>query len=75
LSDGDTPSVETVTETVQPIHGVIYEDQPSEAKRDTPLPVCSKKSKYDDNLDFAANHSNERVMESESEDAEYDPLD
>jgi len=79
LSDGDTSSIEVVVEPIQPKHGIIYEDQQNQeavAKPDTPVPVEHKKSKYDDNLEFAANQSKKVMSQvSESEDAEYDPLD
>jgi len=85
LSDGDTSSIEVVVEPIQPKHGVIFEDEQNQetiTKRDTPLPTSplAKKSKYDDNLDFAANQKSPFTMSqvSESEDAEtaeFDPLD
>jgi len=85
LSDGDTSSIEVVVEPIQPKHGVIFEDEQNQeaiTKRDTPLPTSplAKKSKYDDNLDFAANQkapfSMSQVSESEdAEAAEFDPLD
>jgi len=81
LSDGDGSSIEVVAEPIQQKHGVIFEDVQKEAdtdtsKRDTPLPAASKKSKYDANLDFAANHGQAVIPHvSESESAELDPLD
>lgn len=79
LSDGDTSSIEVVVEPIQPKHGIIFEDEQNQeavAKKDTPVPVDHKKSKYDDNLDFAANQGAKLMSQvSESEDAEYDPLD
>jgi len=78
LSDGDTSSIEIVAEPIQQKHGVIFENVQKEAdisKRDTPLPAASKKTKYDANLDFAANQSQGAISHvSESDDAEYDPL-
>jgi hypothetical protein len=81
LSDGDTSSdgVKIVAEPIQQKHGVIFENVQKEAdlsKRDTPLPAASKKSKYDANLDFAANQPQAVIRHvSESESAELDPLD
>ena len=81
LSDGDTSSIEIVVEPIQPKHGIIFEDEQNQeavAKRDTPLPDAAgnKKANYDQNMNFAANQG-QKVMSqvSESEDAEYDPLD